>query len=212
MSEKPIALVVDDDNDWLDILEKALQPDFRVRRAKTLTDVINILESKDIKIEIALVDIRLNEEKKGDKTGLDVIFSLRKAKIPCIATTSYNNGDIVRTAWLVGRANDMWFKSEDTVLLKERIEKVKTRIEEDRKSAIEAINFNGEFWKLILLIPFAVVAFFGLMVRLLHDDYFIIIGSAVGLITIEYGFLALFYNKITGEQLIDLIRIGRKKN
>ena len=206
MPDKPTALVVDDDNEWLLILEEILQPDFQVRKARTLKDVNKILENKQLQLKIALVDIRLNGENKKDKSGLDVIYNLRKARVPCIATTSYDNGDVVRAALLIGHANDVWFKSEKTVVLKEKIDYMNRRLKEDRKDAIETINFNKEFWKLILFIPLGILAVLGILAERLQENYALVIGSAVGLIIVVYGFLALFYNKITGSQLVELLK------
>jgi hypothetical protein len=49
------------------------------------------------------------------------MFSLNKTGIPCVATTSYDDGEVVRKAFVVGRVKDVWFKSERSVVLKQKI-------------------------------------------------------------------------------------------
>jgi len=125
MPEKPTALVVDDDDEWLSILEETLMPGFQVVKAKTPKGVIKILENKDLKLEIALVDIRLNEENSEDKTGLDVMFILNEQGVPCIGATVYNDGKSIRDALITGGAKDVWFKSqEELVILRHKIKSV----------------------------------------------------------------------------------------
>ena len=205
MPEQPIALVVDDDKEWLDILEDILESDYKVLKAKTFPEVNKIIANKDWKIEIALVDIKLDEAKPGDDSGLLVMFSLNKKGIPCIAATSIDHGEAIRAALLTGRAKDVWFKSERTVVLKDKVANIEKRLGEERKDAIKTINFNKEFLRLVfalLLIPFVVLTLLVATVFFLPNNYLIVIGIAIGLILAIFGLLALFYNKITGEQFI----------
>lgn len=213
MSEKPIALVVDDDKEWQSILEEILQPDYQVVKAKTLSEVNKVIDNKELFLKVALVDIRLDEEKKNDDSGLSAMFNLNRSGVPCIATTNYDHGDAIRAAILIGHAKDVWFKSERQVVLKEKIEDIEKRVEEERKNAIETINFDNEFWKLVLallLIPLTILVVMLLVFYFVPNNYFLIVGSATGLIIAIYGFLALFYNKITGDQLLNLLKISKK--
>ena len=215
MPEQPIALVVDDDKEWLDILEDILESDYKVLKAKTFPEVNKIIANKDWKIEIALVDIKLDEGKPGDDSGLLVMFSLNKKGIPCIAATSIDHGEAIRAALLTGRAKDVWFKSERTVVLKDKVANIEKRLGEERKDAIKTINFNKEFLRLVLallLIPFVVLTLLVATVFFLPNNYLIVIGIAIGLILAIFGLLALFYNKITGEQFIQLIKISQNQN
>jgi response regulator RpfG family c-di-GMP phosphodiesterase len=215
MPEQPIALVVDDDKEWLDILEDILESDYKVLKAKTFPEVNKIIANKDWKIEIALVDIKLDEAKPGDDSGLLVMFSLNKKGIPCIAATSIDHGEAIRAALLTGRAKDVWFKSERTVVLKDKVANIEKRLGEERKDAIKTINFNKEFLRLVfalLLIPFVVLTLLVATVFFLPNNYLIVIGIAIGLILAIFGLLALFYNKITGEQFIQLIKISQNQN
>jgi response regulator RpfG family c-di-GMP phosphodiesterase len=215
MPEQPIALVVDDDKEWLDILEDILESDYKVLKAKTFPEVNKIIANKDWKIEIALVDIKLDEAKPGDDSGLLVMFSLNKKGIPCIAATNIDHGEAIRAALLTGRAKDVWFKSERTVVLKDKVANIEKRLGEERKDAIKTINFNKEFLRLVfalLLIPFVVLTLLVATVFFLPNNYLIVIGIAIGLILAIFGLLALFYNKITGEQFIQLIKISQNQN
>ncbi|MCC6299095.1 MAG: response regulator [Anaerolineales bacterium] len=214
MQDKPIALIVDDNDKWLATLEETLETDYRVIKARTLSEVTKIIDNKTLKIQIAVVDIRLNDKKDNDESGLSVLFSLNKIGIPCIATTAYDNGDVVRTALMVGRAKDVWFKDEKNVLLKEKVANIEKRLYEERADAINTIHFKAEFLRLVwglLLIPFAVLGLFSAISFFLPSNFLLIVGSAIGLIIVIYGLLALFYNKITGEQFIYLLKIARNK-
>jgi CheY-like chemotaxis protein len=215
MPEQPVALVVDDDKEWLDILEDILESDYRVVKAKTLPEFNKIIANKQLKIEIALVDIKLDEGKEGDASGLLVMFSLNKIGIPCIAATNIDHGEAIRAALLTGRAKDVWFKSERTVVLKDKVTNIEKRLADERKDAIKAIHFNKEFLRLVfglLLIPIVILAGLVATVRFLPNNYPLVIGIAIGLILAIFGLLALFYNKITGEQFIELIKITQNKS
>jgi CheY-like chemotaxis protein len=213
MIEKPFALIVDDDDKWLLLLEQVLEADYQVLKAKSHSEVNKIIQNKGLQLKVALVDIRLDDDKDNDDSGLQVMFSLNKIGVPCIATTSYNNGDAIRAALLIGRAKDVWFKNERKIVLQNKIENIEKRVEEERKNAIETINFDKEFWKLmlaLLLIPFTILILMLFVFYFVPNNYILIVGSATGLIIAIYGFLALFYNKITGDQLINLLKIPKK--
>ena len=131
MPEKPIALVVDDDEEWLSILEEALMPGFQVLKAKTIKDVIKLLENNDLRLEIALIDMMLNEDTEGDNTGLEVMFILNGQGIPCIGATAYTDGKSTRDALILGGAKDVWFKSQEKLIILR--DKIKSVIESKKK-------------------------------------------------------------------------------
>lgn len=214
MPEKPIALIVDDDKDWLETMEDGLSSDFQILKAKTLSEVNKVIDNKGIKIEIALVDIKLDETKINDDSGLSAMFSLNKTGIPCIATTSSNNGDAVRAALMTGRAKDVWFKSERLVVLKEKVENIGNRLNEERKEAVETIGFTNEFTKLsknLLSVTFVVLSLIVGTAYLFPNNFIAVTSVAVGLIILIFSTLALFYNKITGEQFVQLIKTSQNK-
>ncbi len=134
MPEKPTALVVEDNDKWAETFEEALTSDFAVVKAKSLRDVRQILESDERVIQIALVDILLEESEMAKASGLDVMFILNRQGIPCIAATAYDNKAAVRDALVTAGAKDVWFKMQDSFLmLREKIELV---ISAERKKSI----------------------------------------------------------------------------
>jgi len=209
MAAKPIALIVDDDEEWLATLKDGLGSDYQVLKARSLADVNQVIDNNELKIDIALVDIRLNEAKPNDDSGLTVMFGLNKIGIPCIATTSNDNGDAVRAALMIGRAKDVWFKSERLVILKEKVENIGNRVKEERKEAMNTIDFNTEFWNLAKSLIFVAAIIVAVMVGvalLLPANFPAVAATAIVLIVIIFTLLALFYNKITGEQFTELIK------
>lgn len=209
MSQKPIMLIVEDDQRWLNSLEESLEVDHQIRKARTLTEVTSIIDNKDIKIEIALVDIRLNNKIDNDDSGLAVMFSLNKIGVPCIAITAYENGNAIRAALLIGRAKDIWFKNESLVILKEKVANISNRIKDEQKEAVSTINFNKEFWRfginLLLIVLVTLGAIVG-MAKLIPNNFIAVVTAAIVLIITIFITLALFYNKITGEQFTQLIK------
>lgn len=122
MVGKPVALIFEDEDEWAGILQEALGTYFTIEKAKSITEVHNILESNKGSIEIALVDILIDMPTKAKVSGLDVMFILNKEGIPCIAATAYDDGKIIRDALVIGRAKDVWFKNHDKLLdLREKI-------------------------------------------------------------------------------------------
>lgn len=63
-------LIIDDQELYLNSLEFALQKYFDVAVAKTKEDALNKLTSK---YDIALIDIRLNEEEDGNIDGIKLL-------------------------------------------------------------------------------------------------------------------------------------------
>lgn len=208
-TNKPIALIVDDDRDWLNTIEEGIESEYQVVKARSLAEINKVTDNKDLKITIALVDIRLDDSKINDDSGLVAMFNLNKIGIPCIATTNYDDGDSVRAALIIGRAKDVWFKSERFVILKEKLDNIESRVKEERKEAVNTINFNEEFWKLtrsLLLITFIILASMVVVAHLVPDNFILVTATAIIFTIIIYSLLALFYNKITGEQFTQLIK------
>ena len=122
MPGKPIALVVEDEDEWVEILQEALGYSFNILKAKSIPEVHRILGSNKGSIEIALVDILIDVQTKTKVSGLDVMFILNREGVPCIAVTSYDDGKTIRDALVVGGAKDVWFKNHDKLInLREKI-------------------------------------------------------------------------------------------
>lgn len=209
MLNKPIALIVDDDREWLSILEDILGSNYQVEKAKSVSEVDKIIRSNGTNIKIALVDIRLEGEVIDKESGLSAMFSLSEAGIPCIAVTnSDNNGIAIRDAFVSGKAKDVWFKNEKNVDLREKIKKILTT----HQNTISDYQLNSLsrgyliFVGSLLIIPIVISILFAAISFLLPNNYLVIIGVTITLIIIIYLLIALFYNKITGEEFTELIK------
>ena len=132
------ALVVEDDDDWAEILGESLTPYFVVERARSFSDIQNLLEENKGNIEIALVDIRLGESELAKASGLDVMFVLNRQEIPCIAVTAYDNQKAVRDALVTAGAKDVWFKVHDNLLLLR--EKIEVAVSNSKKKITDQKN------------------------------------------------------------------------
>jgi len=212
MTGKPIALVVDDDREWLTILEEILGSRYQVLKAKNPSEVDKIIGKE--KIEIALVDIRLDNEKVNRETGLSVMFNLNEAGIPSIGVTSNSYGNAVRDAFVKGRAKDVWFKDEQIVDLNEKIKKLETMIINDKNSTSQSsaattglLSFIGS----LLLVPVVISILFIMIAILLPNNYLAVLGASTGLVIVVYLVIALFYKKITGRQFTQLLRSLMKR-
>lgn len=70
------ALIVDDIPEYVDTMEVYLEDRFDVLTAQSLEQAKSVL--KDNPIDLAIIDIRLNEEDPGNKEGIDLLKWLRE--------------------------------------------------------------------------------------------------------------------------------------
>jgi len=70
------ALIVDDIPEYVDTMEVYLEDRFDVLTAQSLEEAKSVL--KDNPIDLAIIDIRLNEEDPGNKEGIDLLKWLRE--------------------------------------------------------------------------------------------------------------------------------------
>ena len=130
MSENLTALIVENDPKWMKTLKEALDPHYHIQEARSLSEVNKIIlenEKSDRKLDVALVDLVLHEEGEAKGTGLDVLFVLNKAKVPCIVATALDKASVMRDALVIGKAKDVWFKEEKLITLREKIDSILTR-------------------------------------------------------------------------------------
>ena len=73
------ALIVDDIPEYVYTMEAYLEDRFDVLTAQSLKQAKSVL--KDNQIDLAIIDIRLNEEDPGNKEGIDLLRWLRE-KMP----------------------------------------------------------------------------------------------------------------------------------
>ena len=70
------ALIVDDIPEYVDTMEVYLEDRFDVLTAQSLEKAKSVL--KDNPIDLAIIDIRLNEEDPGNKEGINLLKWLRE--------------------------------------------------------------------------------------------------------------------------------------
>ena len=85
-------LVVDDMEDYLRALSRALSRDFDVVTATSLAEA---KEKMDDSIELALVDVRLSEEDMGNRDGIILLGWLQEnyPDVPVIMMSAYRDFD-----------------------------------------------------------------------------------------------------------------------
>ena|SRR3990170_4018147 len=208
MGKKPLALIVEDKPYWINIFEEVLKPDFYPEKARTVNEASTIIEKNSINVSVALVDIRLLGE--SDRSGLDVLYMLKLYGIPTVATSIYDDAQSVRDAFVLGGVRDFWFKDKQrTIELRDIIKKV---IEEtnntDRRFSKKKI---GEaLWPFFLaIVGFPLIVFATLIaVVLLTPENLVVavLGGGIVLIALSVVSLALFINRITGEQFAEVIK------
>ena len=100
MTTRPSVLVVDDSENWLDLLRFILENDgYNVRVATTVEDASILLASQ--KFSLAIVDIRLNEGDAEDIQGFEVLeqIKLLDKNMPVIVLTSHGTVQLTRKAF-----------------------------------------------------------------------------------------------------------------
>lgn len=92
-------LVVDDLDDWRKTLSGLLREEgYKVEVADSFESAMAILRSK--KIDLAILDVRLDETDEGNTQGLDLASEIKRrwATVKTIVITGYDNPDIVKRA------------------------------------------------------------------------------------------------------------------
>ena len=84
-------LIVDDEEDYRFSLEFALKKQFNVFLAKNMPEALNFLKSDDQKIDLALIDIRLDPEDDKNVDGIKILewVKLNKKEIDVFIMSSY---------------------------------------------------------------------------------------------------------------------------
>lgn len=88
---RPILLVVDDNEDFLRSVSRALQSDYEVRTARTKPEAERMLSPPP---DVVLLDVRLRDEDPSNQEGIEVLRLLRERlpQVPVLMITAY--GDI----------------------------------------------------------------------------------------------------------------------
>lgn len=100
MATRLSVLVVDDSENWLDMLRFILEDEgYDVRVATTVEEASILLASHDF--SLAIVDIRLNEGDAEDIQGFEVLGQIKRTdmNVPVIVLTSHGTIPLVRKAF-----------------------------------------------------------------------------------------------------------------
>lgn len=86
-------LIVDDIEEYLDTMEGFLEDGYEVFKTKNLVDAKKVFE--DETIDIAIVDIRLNDNDPSNKDGLELLKWIKEQKqdFPVIVMSAYQEFD-----------------------------------------------------------------------------------------------------------------------
>jgi len=95
-------LIVDDISEYLDTLESFLEDEFKVFKALSLNEAKKILEHQ--KMDIVLIDIRLDEKDPENKEGLELLKWIRENKknMPVVMMSAYRDFDYAVEALNLG--------------------------------------------------------------------------------------------------------------
>ena len=95
-------LVVDDIQDYLDCLEEFLSPSFNVLKAFNAKEAKEIIEKENI--DLAIIDVRLDEHDPSNREGLLLLDWIRKnhPEVPVIMMSAYREFDYAVDALNLG--------------------------------------------------------------------------------------------------------------
>jgi len=115
-------IVVDDIEDYLDAIEMMLSNEYEIFKARNLKEAIEILEKEEI--DVAIIDIRLDENDPSNRDGLKILKWLRENRpsILPIVMSAYREFDYAVDALNLG-AKYFLKKPINPKELKEVIEK-----------------------------------------------------------------------------------------
>lgn len=95
-------LIVDDIEEYLDTIEGFIEDDFKSFKARNLQEAKKIIERETV--DIALVDIRLDEDDPENKEGLDLLKWIREKQpdLPVVVMSAYREFDYAVEALNLG--------------------------------------------------------------------------------------------------------------
>jgi len=98
---KPSVLIVDDQQNWLEVLQDLLLNAYEVRTARSYDEALQILKRKRRPFDAVVVDICLDENKPRDEKGLDLLEFIRHnlgIEVGTVALTGYSTTGKVKRA------------------------------------------------------------------------------------------------------------------
>jgi len=95
-------LIVDDIVEYLDTIEGFIEDDFKVLKAKNLEQARRLLEEQ--RVDVALVDIRLDDNDPENKEGLALLKWIKETRpnLPVVVTSAYREFDYAVEALNLG--------------------------------------------------------------------------------------------------------------
>lgn len=116
---KPVLLLVDDEPEFLRSLRAALEAEYEVRCARSRVEAFSLLSPAP---DVALIDLRLNDEDAANREGLTLLQELRAhfPYLPILMITAYGDMRVAVEAMKQG-ASDFLEKPLDLVELRARL-------------------------------------------------------------------------------------------
>lgn len=104
MSEaRPALLIVDDDVEYLQALDRVLRSDFSVSSACSVDEARRLFVPG---VDLVLLDVRLTESDTGDRDGLQLLQSMMHIRrVPVVMMTAYGDVDLAVDAMKAGAAD-----------------------------------------------------------------------------------------------------------
>jgi len=96
-------LVVDDIEEYLNSLENALKGEYEILKARNLNDAKSIA-TKEQRLNVAIVDIRLSEEDPSNKDGLVFLewLKMNYSEVKVVMMSAYKEFDLAVDALNLG--------------------------------------------------------------------------------------------------------------
>ncbi len=129
---KPKLLIVDDDLPLLSSWQRALNRDFEVLPASNVDEAFHLFQSKP---DLALIDIRLNEEEPENQQGVELLdrFLESRPDMPIVMTSAYGDIEIAVECMRRG-AFDFFKKPSDLKEIRQRLYSALQHGKEKRKA------------------------------------------------------------------------------
>lgn len=119
---KPALLIVDDDETYLNSLQRALRGNYEVRAARSPAEAMALLSPPP---EAVLLDLRLSAESSESQSSLRLLKSLRKQlpDVPVLMITAYGDIEVVVKCMQLGAADFLQKPRADIREIKARLTK-----------------------------------------------------------------------------------------
>ena len=119
---KPTLLIVDDDETYLNSLQRALRGNYEVKAARSAAEALKLLSPPP---DVVLLDLRLNDASSESQSGLVLLESLRNQfpDMPVLMITAYGDIEIAVKCMQLGATDFLQKPRADIREIKARLEK-----------------------------------------------------------------------------------------